>query len=67
MTVVRTDEILSENILFSSRASTSMFIGTPNVSRREARVDAVTFEVHHEMASIDTGLSYSSCAWRSFH
>ncbi len=47
MTVVRTDEILSENILFSSRASTSMFIGTPNVSRREARVDAVTFEVHH--------------------
>nr|AWG89875.1 BcLF1 [human gammaherpesvirus 4] len=60
MTVVRTDEILSENILFSSRASTSMFIGTPNVSRREARVDAVTFEVHHEMASIDTGLSYSS-------
>ncbi|AAK38225.1 ORF17 [callitrichine gammaherpesvirus 3] len=60
LTVVRTDEVLSENILFSARASTSMFIGNPNVCRKEARVDAVTFEVHHEMASIDTGLAYSS-------
>lgn len=60
MTVVRTDEVLAENILFSARSSTSMFIGTPVVTRREARVDAVTFEINHELASLDMGLGYSS-------
>lgn len=60
MTVLRTDEVLSENLIYSSRASTSMFIGVPNVSRREVRADSVKFDINHEMASIDTGLGYSS-------
>lgn len=60
MTVVRTDEVLAENIMYSSRASTSVFVGQPSVSRREVRADAVGFEVHHELATLDTGLGYSS-------
>lgn len=60
MTVLRTDEVLSENVVYSSRAATSMFIGVPNVTRREVRADCVKFDVDHDMASIDTGLGYSS-------
>lgn len=60
MTVVRTDEILTENILYSNRASTSVFVGRPSVNRREIRADAVTFDVNNELASLDTSLGYSS-------
>ncbi|QFN51614.1 ORF 25 [Macacine gammaherpesvirus 5] len=60
MTAVRTDEVLAENLLFSARASTSMFLGQPSVMRREVRADAVTFEVNHELASLDMALGYSS-------
>ncbi|ALE14735.1 ORF25 [Felid gammaherpesvirus 1] len=60
LTVVRTDEMLAENIMYTSRASTSVFVGQSSVSRKEVRTDAVTFEVNHEMASLDTGLGYSS-------
>ncbi|UTM04805.1 major capsid protein [Equid gammaherpesvirus 2] len=60
LTVVRTDEVLSENILYSSRASTSVFVGLPSVTRKEVRSDAVTFEIHHELATLNTSLGYSS-------
>ncbi|AAM22125.1 major capsid protein [Suid gammaherpesvirus 3] len=60
LTVVRMDEVLSENMIYSSRASTSVFVGQPVVSRREVRADAVGFDIHHELASLDTGLKYSS-------
>ncbi|AJG42951.1 major capsid protein [Harp seal herpesvirus] len=60
LTVVRTDEVLSENIMYTSRASTSVFVGQPSVTRKEVRSDAVTFEINHELASLDTGLGYSS-------
>ncbi|AIA62062.1 orf25 [Alcelaphine gammaherpesvirus 2] len=60
LTVLRTDEVLAENVMFSARASTSVFVGRPTVSRREVRADAVGFEVNHELATIETGLSYSS-------
>ncbi|AAX58061.1 ORF25 [Ovine gammaherpesvirus 2] len=60
LTVLRTDEVLSENVMYSARASTSVFVGRPTVSRREVRADAVNFEVNHELATIETGLSYSS-------
>lgn len=60
LTVLRTDEVLSESIMYSTRAATSMFIGVPNVMRREVRADCVKFDIDHEMASIDTGLGYSS-------
>ncbi|AMA67382.1 major capsid protein [Vespertilionid gammaherpesvirus 1] len=60
LTVVRTDEVLSENILYSSRASTSVFVGQPTVTRKEVRSDAVTFEINHELASLNTSLGYSS-------
>ncbi|UNP64589.1 major capsid protein [Marmot herpesvirus 1] len=60
LTVVRTDEVLAENIMYSSRASTSMFIGRPSVNRREVRTDAVTFEINHELASLNTSLGYNS-------
>nr|UQT63743.1 ORF25 [Human gammaherpesvirus 8] len=60
MTVVRTDEVLAEHILYCSRASTSMFVGLPSVVRREVRSDAVTFEITHEIASLHTALGYSS-------
>ncbi|ARW78088.1 major capsid protein [Common bottlenose dolphin gammaherpesvirus 1 strain Sarasota] len=60
LTVVRTDEVLSENIMYSSRASTSVFVGQPIVSRKEMRADAVTFEIDHELATLDMGLGYSS-------
>nr|UTK45374.1 major capsid protein [Equid gammaherpesvirus 5] len=60
LTVVRTDEVLAENLLYSSRASTSVFVGVPSVSRKEVRSDAVTFEIHHELASLNTSLGYSS-------
>ncbi|AGY30708.1 ORF25 [Retroperitoneal fibromatosis-associated herpesvirus] len=60
LTVVRTDEVLAENILYSARASTSMFLGQPSVVRREVRSDAVSFEITHEIASLETALGYSS-------
>nr|QRE02508.1 Major capsid protein [Otarine gammaherpesvirus 4] len=60
LTVVRTDEVLTENIMYSSRASTSVFIGQSSVSRREVRADAVGFEITHELATLETGLGYSS-------
>lgn len=60
MTVVRTDEVLAETVLYSSESSTSVFVGQPSVNRREVRSDAVTFEVTHELATLDTGLGYSS-------
>ncbi|UNP64497.1 major capsid protein [Saguinine gammaherpesvirus 1] len=60
LTVVRTDEVVAENIMFSSRASTSMFIGRPTVNRREVRTDAVTFDINHELASLNTSLGYNS-------
>lgn len=60
MTVVRTDEVLAETVMYSSHASTSVFVGQPSVNRREVRSDAVTFEVTHELATLDTGLGYSS-------
>ncbi|BBB06474.1 major capsid protein [Rhinolophus gammaherpesvirus 1] len=60
LTVVRTDEVLSENILYSSRASTSVFVGQPSVNRKEVRSDAITFEINHELASLNTSLGYSS-------
>ncbi|ACY41099.1 major capsid protein [Wood mouse herpesvirus] len=60
MTVVRTDELLTENILYSNRASTSVFIGRPAVKRREIRADAVGFDVSNEIASLDTAMGYSS-------
>ncbi|ADW24366.1 major capsid protein [Cricetid gammaherpesvirus 2] len=60
MTVVRTDEVLSENVLYSSKASTSVFIGRPVVNRREARTDAVTFDINNELASLDTSMGYNS-------
>ncbi|ATA58254.1 Major capsid protein [Eptesicus fuscus gammaherpesvirus] len=60
LTVVRTDEIIGEHLLYSTRASTSVFVGQPSVTRREVRADAVTFEINHDLASLDTGLGYSS-------
>lgn len=60
LTVVRTDEVLAENIMYSSRASTSVFVGRPAVSRRDVRADAVTFDVTNEIASLDTTLGYGS-------
>nr|BEG23016.1 major capsid protein [Macronycteris gammaherpesvirus 1] len=60
LTVVRTDEVLAENILYSSRASSSIFVGQPTVNRKEVRADAVTFEINHELASLNTTLGYSS-------
>lgn len=60
LTVVRTDEVLAETIMYSSRASTSAFVGRPTVEKREVRSDAVVFDVNHELATLDTGLGYSS-------
>lgn len=60
MTIVRTDEVLAENLMYSSRASTSVFVGQPSVCRKEVRADAVNFEINNELASLDTGLGYSS-------
>lgn len=60
LTVVRTDEVLAETVLYSGRASTSVFVGRPTVEKREVRADAVVFDVNHELATLDTGLGYSS-------
>lgn len=60
MTVVRTDELVAETVMFCSRASTSVFIGQSTVNRREVRADSVTFEINGELATLETGLGYSS-------
>nr|CAC84320.1 monocyte chemotactic protein [Saimiriine gammaherpesvirus 2] len=60
LTAVRTDEVVAEHIMYSSKASTSVFIGQPTVHRKEVRSDAVVFDINHELASLDTALGYSS-------
>nr|WIV69293.1 major capsid protein [Bovine gammaherpesvirus 4] len=60
LTVVRTDEVVAENLLYNGRGSSSVFVGQPTVTRKEVRSDAVTFEIAHELASLDMGLGYSS-------
>ncbi|AZB49124.1 major capsid protein [Vombatid gammaherpesvirus 1] len=60
LTCVRTDEVLGEYLMYSSRASSSIFIGQPTVTRKDVKSDSVTFEVTHEIGTIENGLGYSS-------
>ncbi|AZB49197.1 major capsid protein [Phascolarctid gammaherpesvirus 1] len=60
LTCVRTDEVLGEYLMYSSRASSSVFIGQPSVTRNEVKNDSVTFEVTHEIGTLENGLGYSS-------